>query len=677
MKETGRRGYLSPRRVTEILHLFLLLSYIFLSGCMVNIGGRERPMVSSKRIKGNLELVAEYEEDSSGDDSSKRKSKLLLFEERLNLETEGDVYHRNLLAYSAALGLGLVQQDLDSDEVSGRTSDSIMSYDLSGALFREKPYRFSFNLSKSEDVIGRQFASPLRNEYESEVYTLNIVSKDWPMRFSFERDEVDQRAVNQKSFSTDSFTETTRAFDYTLRHKFNKLSDMDFNFNRSEASRGSAGGDNDTDIDSYNFHHRIQFFEGGKAMLSSSFNFRDQTKPNLQEETRWRERLTLHHSEDLETRYTFEFNDMTREDLSDEETRIEANLTHRFYDSLVSNVRVLSSHSELQEGSVTDRDGGRIGFVYHKKNRFGTFYGDYGVDIHYFDQSGGGGTGVSNGESHRVPDNGSSSPEVELNRLNVDESSIRVFNGVNQDYTPGIDYSVTTVGGRTTLTLFTIGGGLPPDFNIGDEFFVDYTYFVEPELNQDTLSQRYGFRQRFNNGVSLYYKHARQDENLHTNSSTIVKDEYRRDIYGAAYEKNNLLLSAEFTKEVMSLIPMESTSVEARYFLDLGDNATISVFGRQLSQDFSGLRIREMDSFTTGTTYWCRLSSRLSVSADMEYHDEDDTDFGVTKGFEINSELSYNYRQLSAHAGVEYDFLKRRATTTDSLFVYFRVKRTF
>ena len=81
--------------------------------------------------------------------------------------------------------------------------------------------------------------------------------------------------------------------------------------------------------------------------------------------------------------------------------------------------------------------------------------------------------------------------------------------------------------------------------------------------------------------------------------------------------------------------------------------------------------------FKTGAEVFSRLTDEYSISARADYRDEDDTRFGITRGFQFSSELKYNYRQLSMLAGIELNMLDRRNDEIDNSLLYFRIKRFF
>ena len=103
--------------------------------------------------------------------------------------------------------------------------------------------------------------------------------------------------------------------------------------------------------------------------------------------------------------------------------------------------------------------------------------------------------------------------------------------------------------------------------------------------------------------------------------------------------------------------------------------ATVRAFNYWL--DYGQPDPRDVSLFSSGGEIFSRLTDRLSISTRLDYRDEDDTRFGITRGFQINSELEYNYRQLRINAGLELNFLKQGGVESDSNFFYIRLKRLF
>jgi hypothetical protein len=93
--------------------------------------------------------------------------------------------------------------------------------------------------------------------------------------------------------------------------------------------------------------------------------------------------------------------------------------------------------------------------------------------------------------------------------------------------------------------------------------------------------------------------------------------------------------------------------------------------------DFDEPDERDVVLFKSGAEIFSRLTDKCSISARADYRDEDDTRFGITRGFQLNSELQYNFRQLSIATGVEFNSLDRRKDEIDGSFIYFQLKRFY
>jgi hypothetical protein len=93
--------------------------------------------------------------------------------------------------------------------------------------------------------------------------------------------------------------------------------------------------------------------------------------------------------------------------------------------------------------------------------------------------------------------------------------------------------------------------------------------------------------------------------------------------------------------------------------------------------DFGEPDDREVTLLEASAEVFSRLTDNYSLSASVDYRDEEDTRFGMTKGFQIDSRLEYQYRQFTATIGAEFDFLERRDDRIDSVFLYIRAQRRF
>jgi hypothetical protein len=643
------------------------------AGCSVNVKGRERPVVMHERIQGALELLAETRTDEQGVAETRRESETTVFEERLNLRTRGNVYHPNLLLYDIALGLGLAQQDFTFDEGSGKTDAILDTYALTLQFLRAKAYPLTISVSKSDDLIAREFLGSLRSERESASVTFSLKLKDWPMTFQYSTSDTRQDSLSE--LERDFFARQSNRFKYTLDHEFSKYSHMRFEYDRDDISQESLGVTTDIIEDRYTLTHDLTFGKERQHRLDSFVSFIEQSGNFFFETLRWDERLRLQHTDDFATNYELRYADSKEDTFRNEETRLQAGFEHSLYESLFTTGNVFVSQSNLGDQGELSQDGGAISFNYQKKNPWGLLLSTYGASIVRTEQTGGGGTGIVTDEQHTA----TSLFPVQLNRTNIDVSSIRVKDapGPGLLFQLGDDYTITEINGRVRLNIITVGGVIPPNFTEGQQFFVDYTFFIEPEREEKTVRQNFTIRERFKNGFSTYFRHQRQDEDITSTLTEITPDEFRINTFGAEYLKGGLSLVAEHSDEESTQIPSRSTRLEARYDWAVSSGTNVSVWASNHWLDFGEPDARDITRFDAGTEVFGRLTDRFSISGRIDYRNEEDSRFGPTEGFELISSLQYDYRLLSISTGVELDLLTRRNDEINSTYWFFRLVRSF
>jgi len=654
--------------------VFCIVSTVVLSGCSVNVAGKQRPLVRHERVQGELEFVAENRIDEQGISENKRKSETTVFEKRVRLKTEGDIYHPDLLFYNAILGFGLAQQSLHSDEESDKQVESLNDYNVFAQLLRGKSYPTTFYANKSEELLPRQFLGSLRTERRNRGATLSLKSRDWPMTFQYTSGETSQDGL--LSFERDFFERDDERFRYAVNHNFSELSRLSIDFDRSLVSQRSVGASIETDTDRYSILHDLIFGRDEQHRLDSFLSYVDQSGSFNLENIQLDERLRLQHSEDLSTNYELRFTDTKRDIDRNKEVRGQAGFEHRLYESLVTTANLFVSKTDFEskngletEGEL-EQQGGTLSFNYRKKNPWGTLISTYTASL--TEQSGNIG-GIVTDEPHIVND-----PfPVILNRTNIDISSIVVTDSTGlYTYTKGDDYIIEQINEQVQLEII-IPGTTPPNINDGQEILVDYNVFIEPDRREETRRQNFTIRERFKNGMSVYYAHRRQDEDVSAEIMEITPDEYTVNTVGTDYTKKGLFLQAEYSKEDSTQIPSTSRKVQGRYSWPLNSNTNISM--RVINQwlDFRKPDERDVVLFKTGAEVFSRLTDEYSISARADYRDEDDTRLGITRGFQISSELKYNFRQLSILAGIEFNMLDRRRDEIDSSLLYIRLKRFF
>lgn len=646
---------------------------LFLIGCRVNVRGKERPLVSHGPITGEVELRAEMQKDEQTGSSSNRKSDTMVFEERVRVATEGDVYHPNLLHYVAGIGLGLNQQKIDSDDFSDSSSGTLTEYNAVVQILRTKKTPMSIFLDKSDDLVARQFMSPLRSENEKAGVSVAWRSKEWPMRFQYSTNTITQNSLTDPQ--NDFFFRDDKRFRYSLDHKFSKLSYMNFDFERSDVTRKSENSSTNTLEDRYNLIHNWTFGDSDQYRLGSFFNFAQQTGDFDSDNLRWEELFEIQHTSNFITTYEARYSEATQNDFSNKSIFTRAGFVHDLYESLTTSGSVFMSQPNFDADNKLTQQGATIDFNYRKNNRWGKLLGTYTFNFTDIKQSGGQGDSLAFQEPHVVP--AGPAPIVQLRNDNVDDDSIIVENAAGDRFTLNIDYTITRLGNQTWLSLNTLTGGAPPNFSAGMPFFVTYNYVIEEDGDKQQFRQNIYLTQRFDNGLELFIRHWRQNERLSSSDPEAVPDEIVGTTLGAEYYRNGIELLAKVTDEDATQVSTKSRTLEAGYNWMLDSNTAALVRATHYDVTFDSPESRNVTSLDLIAEVTSRLTERYNLLARVDYRDQDDSKAGPTEGFQFVSELEYYFRQVNVIIGLEYDLLTRSDDESNSLFAYFRVRRFF
>jgi len=329
-----------------------------------------------------------------------------------------------------------------------------------------------------------------------------------------------------------------------------------------------------------------------------------------------------------------------------------------------------SSKASLDEDVDVYENGGRLSFDYRKKNPWGIFYGNYTAGVLDLEQTGG--SAIVNKIDERHPFDITGSLRIQLDGTNIDVSSIVVMDSIRSKiYT---DYTVSQTNGITEL-IITPGGDITTDGN--QTLSIDYDFFSDPQRNEKAITENVTARQRFLNGLSLYYQHRTRDERLRSTVTDIMPDEFEINTFGTDYVNKGLRLSAEYSREKSTRFPSRSKQLEANYQLPFSSGTTVNLYAKNSWIDYLGTTRYDITLLTLGAAASTRLTENYSIFSSLDYRDEDDSRQGVTEGLQWNIELKYVLRQLNINTGFEFNSLDRLSYKTNNTFFYFRLKRFF
>lgn len=658
-----------------VLAALACVAVLSVSGCAIRVGGRRRPLVRVERIGGELRLFARQDTEERTSLGRKLNSESSVMQEELYLNTQGDVFDPMLMTYAVGLGLGLNQQEFESETLSGNYSGRMSNYLLNMSFLPTKPYPFSVHMDKNESVMSRGFQSPLRMENTSTGVYGKLRVPGWPMTYSWNRNEFEQSS--DVAAIQDGFRRTSERFNYTVRHDFSERSRFSFRATLQDVMQEGGSFSRDEKAKSYRLQHNYGFGKNNQHSLDSYVSYVKRVSLFDSEVFDWQENVRLRHSASLSTFYNANFSRNTFANAESETIGGVAGLNHRLYDNFNTSASVFMSKSEFSSGSESRSQGGNLRFDYYRNNPWGRLSSYYDVRLTSRESDGGTGTDIVTDEFHIFSD----PLPVELEKRNIIVDTIVVTNNDGTEiYEEGVDgdYTVLQIGDRVELIIDTEDDDPPNISEDGQELLVDYLYEVEGSSQEDSLTQRFRIEQEFNNGVSLYYLHRTRERHIESDISQVSRDrEFVMDTVGVDYHYKNILLGAEHSSTESN----ENSSETNRVWV--GGNWPLTArtrFHGRVSQawiESSGNQSRETSLFKAEGKIASRLTRRLRLSGHAELRKEDSGDFGYTDGFRMGAALEYHRSALRVKAGWDYYYLDRRDTERATTMFYIRVIRRF
>lgn len=657
--------------------VFALICISVFSGCSkIMVAGKERNLIEHGRIRGSLDFSAEVQEDSQSGSGEGRKNKTVIFEERLRVRTKGDIYHPYLAAFSAAIGVGLVQQDQETATESERTSANLSEYDFSVQLLQNMPYNIELYTNKSNGIVPRRFNSVLKTENETSGGTISMDVPEWPMNFIFSSNNSRQDSLgsSKDAKGSDFLNRTEDDFRYSVSHRFAPNSELKFDFERNQLISKRVDSATQRKRNRYRLDHDLGFGEDARHNLNSSFELLDTVDQSERKNTRWREYLKFSHTDDLDTIHRFEFNEAKQPASVNTNVEWETGFKHRLYDSLTTTGRLIFTDSQVGDVTEIQRQQKQLYFNYSKNNRFGVFTSSYSAILSNSEQSGGSGFAAVFDESHAA-----TSTPIVLDRRSIDVATIVLKDEFGDFYDEGSDYTITESNGRVLIDLLPFGG-VAPFFTVLDgteTFLVDYNYFIEPNRKDEQLSQRYSLRQRFNNGISIFYDHNRRDDDITSNVASVTPDQLRENIYGLDYIKGKFNMYAAY--QVLDSTQISSTSKRLRgsYYWNINEATKARINSSWETIDYTAPDVYQSTNFRFGGELTSELTSRWDSVNSVIYFEDTDSRSGDITGIQLSSALEYRYRQLRMSAGIDYNILDSDNGERENSLIYVRVKRMF
>ena len=632
-------------------------------------------------FEGYTELVTRHWErdQESRAGSADSSSEETIFEERVWLETDGYVYHPNLLDFTLGGLFGLIQQEFE--QVTGAQARSssddgtLVEFDLQAQILKRKKYPATVFARRHRGLTPRPFLPSLETITTAYGFTWRYVSEKTPTSLQFNHSDVRLNPI----FVTGETEEEGRQENTVLRfetgYNFSDHNTLSFVYERESVEERPF--ELDYDSDQATLSHRWEFGADHRHRLDSELYYFDQRGTFDLELARWRETLWLKHSDTLRSEYRFEAIDRTQgsrtRDLPPIQERsfyFSGALEHRLYESLTSHFLGFVQRQEFEPGLDIDRLGGQASFTYRKNNPWGALHVNYSLRAERNDHRG----NVQLVEIVEEPHTFRDPEPVTLNNPNIDTGSM-IIQGEDRVtfFQPGRDYTVRAIGDRVEIERVPTGQIVD-----GQLVLITYVFRLGGSFSLDTVGQTFGVRQQFDFGLAPYYRLEWQDQNVSPADATgAVPEDITAHIVGVEFRKSSLRLMAEYEDRDSTIDPLTAIRLSASYAHRFQFGATGSIGARWSNIQHEPPNEREVEWLTLDGRYRHPITSNLTVEGTVLYRLAEDSLSGDDEGVDLSFSLEWLVRKTEVRLTYEFAQFEEDFARNDSSTLYVQVRRNF
>lgn len=592
---------------------------------------------------GSLDFIAQYARDRNDSETGggETKSTDLIFQESITLETTGYVVHPNFLDLLLRGQFGLTQEDFDSNEEDQQINSTFFLWDVQANFLREQTNSLQLYTSRTENLVDRAFGSSLRDTYTTYGAFLQSRNKSVPSTFRLYRTEQEQQDLGDDGID---FELNDNVFEWHSEanptpHQFLT---WDYRINQSEQT--TTGSDTvDTTGQSASLGHTWSFGPFYRHTLSSTITYSDTTGPFGTERIRWDEDLRLHHSNTFETEYEYILDRQDTGDFDQTLQRATAEFRHWLYDSLVTHGEAGYQSIDLSDGGSTEDWFVNLDWNYNKKVPYGLLLGTMNAGYDYR---------VTESGSEAVPVidrpiTFSNQQPVIVRGQTIIPESVVISDPQGRFYIPGIDYTVETRPDGIEINR-VIGGAIPEN----SPQLLDYTIGPLPDNELTSFLFSLGFRYDIQRGplkgLSPYVRYSMLEQNASGGEDVIKPDSVRDYIIGTEYRFWDATLMAEYEIYDSLLVPFDALRLGARVDHRYSSQTLFSANATYVMLDYTD-RDQQNNTLTVTGTVTHYLTRSLLVSATAGYVNIDDSEAGLTTGFQQSVEMRWYHRQFELY----------------------------
>lgn len=595
-----------------------------------------------------------------------------IFEERIGISLAGTVIDPKFITFGGEFSFALTQsrfvEDIDSFDETDKDNGYLLQYNLRADFFRGKRVTGSVYGRRLDDRIDRRF-QPTLNERRTGFGTSWTFSDDkHPAELSYDYLETD-RTGNARARDDEHYTESTLRFSQDWN--FSEHHRLKYSFEHGETKQEYQGSARpfETTRDLLRLSHEVEFGPDHKNELRTAVHWQEESGDFARDLFEIGPRLTLHHSDTLQTQYQYQFNRERYEGLDIETHRLDFVLTHQLYTNLTTTVNLFGLYEDIEDDVQTTQYGSSVDWQYNRRNPLGHFYANLALAYDTQDTRGGSGDRVILNEAHLLRD----PVAATLRNRNVIPVTIIVTDTSNRRlFRAGIDYYVIFQGNAARIARIRTG-----QIADGDTILVDYLYNTPAGGTLDTIRVDFNLEQRFAGGLRPYYRlsYRNQEDSASTGFfSRADRTDHHR--LGIGYDKDRYSLGAEYEIFDDTIDPYDAYHVNGLVHLIQTPDQTFDASARFSHLFFEGgLDQRDVVMLDVALDHRWRLSDSYSTIQRVAYRLENDSTAGRTNGWDVTAGVEYVVGDLHSELTFEYNRLDLPRSEEDDFGLYFRVRR--
>ena len=608
------------------------------------------------------------------------------FQERIGFSLTGTVLDPSFITFDGDISFALTQSCHEERGWFSARDDHdtghLLQYDMRANFFTGKLLSGSVYALRVDDRISRRFLPTLDEERTGFGTSWDFAHEKFPMHLSYDYLETD-RTGNWDERDNEHFTESTFVFGgeviFTDHHR------LTYDYEHAETKQEYQGLDQpfDTTRDLFTLEHELEFGGSHQHELRTLVHWQEESGDFARDYFEIGPQLTLRHSDQLQTLYKYQFNRENYEGLDVETQRFDFQLVHQLYSNLTTTVDLFALYEDVEDDVNTHQYGGSVDWQYNRKNPYGHLYANLALAYDTENLSGDSGVRVVMDESAAFRD----PVNITLRNRNVIPSSIVVTDASNHRYyLAGRDYLVIRIGDVTQLAR--VRSGRIAD---GGNILVDYQYRTPTHGKIDTIRVDAGVEQRFNNGLTPYYRfsYRNQERPDHTTGFSFADllyqpttgfaryaDRTNHHRLGVKYDHKRFALGAEYEVFDDTVEPYDAFHLDGLVHILQTPEHTLDASTR-FSRFFfeGGYDRRNVTIIDVELDHRWQLRENMSIFDRVAYRWEDDSVDGITRAWDVAAGLDYVMGDLTAELTFEYDRLDLPESDEDDFGVYLRVRR--